>query len=301
MNIVNPLRLTLVVGVLALGAGAPVVAAQTEVVAPPSPDADALTVEMRALVANPNDLNALINAGELALKLGDPTAAARFFARADKIDPRNARLKAGTARTLLVLERPGEALRLFGEAERLGYEPVHYVAERALAFDLVGEQERAQRDYRLALKQGPDDETTRRYALSLGISGRKDQALAQIDTLLRKSDRAAWRVRAFVLAMSGDVAGAEKIATSMLPAGMAGGLIPFFARLPSLGAADRAFAVHFGEVGPTPARDRRCPSGAQLRAFSARAAASCAESPRTMLPPKTRRPTGATGASATGR
>ncbi len=229
-------------------------AAQTEVIAPPAPDADALAAEMRVLAANPNDVTALISAGELALKLGDPTAAARFFARADKIDPRNARLKAGTARTLLALERPGEALRLFADAEMLGYDPRNYAADRGLAFDLVGEQARAQRDYRLALKQGADNETARRYALSLGISGRKDQALAQIDALLRESDRGAWRVRAFVLAMAGDTSGAERIATSMLPGGMASGLMPFFERLPALNAVDRAFAVHFGEVAPTAAR-----------------------------------------------
>ena len=35
-----------------------------------------------------------------------------------------------------------------------------------------GEQERAQRDYRLALAGGAGDEVRRRYALSLGISGR---------------------------------------------------------------------------------------------------------------------------------
>lgn len=253
MNNVIPLRLCVTLALACAGGGL-ASAAQTEVVQQPSPGADELATQMRALAANPNDVAALIRAGELALDLGDQSAAARFFARAERIDPRNGRLKAGTARTLLMLERPGEALRLFDEAERLGYEPVHYAAERGLAFDLVGEQQRAQRDYRLALKQAPDDETTRRYALSLGISGRKDQALAQIDTLLRRSDRPAWRVRAFVLAMSGDVAGAERIATSMLPPDMAGGLIPFFSRLPSLSPVDRAFAVHFGEVAPTPAR-----------------------------------------------
>ncbi len=244
---------SIAIAALLIAAGAPV-AAQTEVVAPPAPDADALAAQMRVLAANPYDVSALIIAGELAIRLGDPTAGARFFARADKIDPRNGRLKAGTARTLLALERPGEALLRFAEAEKLGYDPHNYAADRGLAFDLVGEQTRAQRDYRLALKQGPDDETLRRYALSLGISGRKDQALAEIDGLLRQSDRGAWRVRAFVLAMGGDTAGAERIATSMLPGGMASGLMPFFERLQMLGPVDRAFAVHFGEVAPTPAR-----------------------------------------------
>jgi SPOR domain len=54
--------------------------------------------------------------------------------------------------------------------------------------------------------------------------------------------------------MGGDQAGAEKIAATMLPGGMAQGLQPFFQRLPTLPAADRAFAVHFGEVRATPER-----------------------------------------------
>lgn len=233
---------------------APAMAGQLQMMPGPTPDADALAAEMRILGSNPFDLRALINAGELTLKLGDIDAAAAFFQRAERISPNNGEIKSGKARTLVQLGRPGEALRLFAEAEALGYDLESIGAERALAFDLIGEQERAQRTYRRALKRRNDDETQRRYALSLGISGKRDLALEQIDALLRRSDRAAWRVRAFVLAMTGDVPGAERIATSMLPGEMASGLLPFFRILPTLSAADRAFAVHFGEVRATPER-----------------------------------------------
>ena len=54
--------------------------------------------------------------------------------------------------------------------------------------------------------------------------------------------------------MAGDNAAAERIATTMMPPGLAQGLQPFFDRLPSLGPIDRAFAVHFGELRPTPER-----------------------------------------------
>lgn len=233
---------------------APAMAGQLQMMPGPTPDADALAAEMRILGSNPFDLRALINAGELTLKLGDIDAAAAFFQRAERISPNNGEIKSGKARTLVQLGRPGEALGLFAEAEALGYDLESIGAERALAFDLIGEQERAQRTYRRALKRRNDDETQRRYALSLGISGKRDLALEQIDGLLRRSDRAAWRVRAFVLAMTGDVPGAERIATSMLPGEMASGLLPFFRILPTLSAADRAFAVHFGEVRATPER-----------------------------------------------
>lgn len=217
-------------------------------------DADALAADMRILAANPLDIEALVTAGELTLRMGDNTAAAGFFGRAEKLDPLNPRVKAGLGSLLVRAERPGEALRRFQEAEARGLDPSKYAGDRGLAYDLIGEQERAQRDYRLALRKGPDDEITRRYALSMGISGRKKEALDLLDALLRKSDRAAWRDRAFILAMSGDRDGAQKIANSMMSPGLGAGLAPFFDRLPMLSAADRAFAINFGELRATPER-----------------------------------------------
>jgi Flp pilus assembly protein TadD len=217
-------------------------------------DADALAADMRLLAANPLDIEALVTAGELTLRMGDNTAAAGFFGRAEKLDPLNPRVKAGLGSLLVRAERPGEALRRFQEAEARGLDPSKYAGDRGLAYDLIGEQERAQRDYRLALRSGPDDEITRRYALSMGISGRKKEALDLLDALLRKSDRAAWRDRAFILAMSGDREGAQKIANSMMSPGLGAGLAPFFDRLPMLSAAERAFAVNFGELRATPER-----------------------------------------------
>ncbi len=220
----------------------------------PTPDADALADAMRRLGTNPRDLASLIEAGELSLKLGDVNAAAALFKRAEGVDPMNGRVKAGMARILVTQQRPGEALRYFDQATGYGLDPRSFAGDRALAYDLIGEQERAQRDYRVAMAQGANDEIERRYALSLGISGKREQALKLIDDQLRKNDRSAWRVRAFVLAMTGDVPGAEKIASTMMPPGMGAALAPFFGRLAALPAVDRAFAVHFGELRATPQR-----------------------------------------------
>lgn len=241
-------------------AAAPVTNARAQAIMPAAnPEADRLAELVRRIGASPRDLSALVEAGELSFRLGDATAAAALYKRAEAIDPRNARVKGGIARILVNGERPGEALRYFDEAQRYGAVMARYADDRGLAYDLIGEQERAQRDYRLALAQGGAqgdevDEVRRRYALSLGISGRQQEALAEIDALLRRSDRGAWRARAFILAMGGDVSGANRIATGMMPPGMAQGLAAFFQRLPTLNAADRAFAVHFGEVAPTPVR-----------------------------------------------
>jgi tetratricopeptide (TPR) repeat protein len=239
-----------------LGAAVPALAQVQPVPGTPAvrSDADALADVVRRVGRSPRDLNALIEAGDLSFRVGDVTAAAAFYKRAEAIDPDNGRVKAGVARILVNGEHPGEALRFFALAERQGAPMADYAGDRGFAYDLIGEQERAQRDYRLALSRGEDEEVRRRYALSLGISGRREEALAQIDTLLRQSDRGAWRARAFILAMGGDTAGASRIATSMMPRGMAGGLDAFFRRLPTLSPADRAFAVHFGEVVATPER-----------------------------------------------
>ena len=224
---------------------------------PGSTDADRLAGQMRLLASNPNDVSALLAAGELSLRLDDLGAAASFFARADKVDPRNGRAKAGEASILVHAERPGEALRYFALAESYGLAPSAFAADRGLAYDLIGEQERAQRDYRLALRTpgaGSPEETQRRYALSLAIAGKRDLADQQLQPLLRRSDRGAWRAHAFVLAMAGNLAEASRIATTMMPPGTAAGLQPFLQRLPTLAPVDRAFAVHFGEVRPSPQR-----------------------------------------------
>lgn len=221
---------------------------------PGTTDADRLAEQMRALAANPRDLNALVAAADLSLSLGDLSGAASLYARAEKVSPNDPRIKAGEGAILVRSERPGEALRYFAQAEAAGYDVRRYAGDRGLAYDLIGQPERAQRDYRLAMQSGANDEVIQRYALSLGIVGQRDAALQLLDPLVRKQDRSAWRTRAFVLAMTGDQPGAEKIVTTMLPQGMAQGLLPFFQRLPALSPADRAFAVHFGEVHASPER-----------------------------------------------
>lgn len=251
----SALRRALVAPVIVLASIAPVAlpAVAQEVAPPPTPNADRLADEMRVLARDPRNVRSLVTAGELSARLNDPSAAAGFFARAQALEPGNPRVRAGQAMVMVRMERPGEALRLFAEAARAGLDMEPYASDRALAYDLIGAQAHAQRDHRIAMRGNPDDETRRRYALSLGISGDKAQAQTVLDPLLRRTDRAAWRANAFILAMNGDAAGADKIAAGMM-GGFGTALSPFFRRLPSLAPADKAFAVHFGEIRRTPAR-----------------------------------------------
>lgn len=270
---------------LAVCAAAPVAA--QEVTPPATPNADRLAEEMRTLGRDPRNVRALLNAGELSARLNDSSAAAGFFARAQAIDPSNPRVLAGQAMVMVRMERPGEALRLFAEAERRGLSMESYASDLGLAYDLVGAQAHAQREHKIAMREDPDDETVRRYALSLGISGKESEAMRVLDPLLRRSDRAGWRARAFILAMNGDAAGADKIAASMM-GGVGSALAPFFRRLPTLNASDKAFAVHFGELRRTTARiaDAQLAPPLPRLAQEPGVAVAAAEVPRAVPPPE---------------
>ncbi len=221
----------------------------------PSPDpAAALESNLRILAQNPYDLTALTQAGLGALAIGDAQAAIGFLARAEELAPRDGRVKAALGSALLMVEKPVDAMRLFNEATLLGADERGYAGDRALAHDLLGEQRKAHRDYALALKGSSNDETTRRYALSLGIAGEKSDALKLLDPLIRKNDQGAWRARAFVLAMNGDLPEAERIANSAAPSSLVGALGPFLRRLADLSPAQRAAAVNFGTMPATGTR-----------------------------------------------
>ena len=167
----------------------------------PDPDSPVsrLSSYIRILAGSPRNLDALLGAGRAALEVGDANAALGFFSRAEEIAPLNGRAKAGLGAALANIEKPQDALRLFAQAASLGAPDAEFARDRGLAHDLTGDWRRAQRDYQLALRSKPgDDETVRRYALSLGIAGDRAQALQVLDPLLRRQDQGAWRARAFI-------------------------------------------------------------------------------------------------------
>lgn len=208
------------------------------------PDAE-LSRQLTILAGNPSSIPALTAAGHSALELGDPQAALTFFGRAEELAPNDGPIKAGLGSALVMMEQARPALRFFDEAVRLGVPEADVAAYRGLAFDLVGDPGRAQRDYQLALRSREDPEVRRRLALSQAIGGNRDAALLTIDDQLRHQDRAAWRTRAFILALTGDAAGATRAVQAVMPA-QAAAWAPFLAKLPSLDPADRALAVNFG-------------------------------------------------------
>lgn len=213
---------------------------------PPAGAAD-LSSNLARLASNPRDVNALIGAGNAALALDDPRAAAGFFARADAITSGDGRIKAGLARVMLKLQNPAEAARLFDQAARLGVPDVTVLADRGLARDLMGDQAAAQRDYAAALVREPNEPDLRRnYAASLGISGQVGAAEKLLEPLLYKSDRAAWRYRAFILAMNNRQDEAKKIAEQTMPGDLAQAIVPYLRKMPYLTPQQKAAALHYG-------------------------------------------------------
>ncbi len=262
--------------------------AQVQAIRPSS--AEDLNNNLARLASNPRDVTALIGAGEAALDMDDARAAAGFFARADTLAPNNGKVKAGLGRVMLKNQNPGEALRLFDQATRLGFPEATLLSDRGLAKDMTGDQAGAQRDYQAALHRTPDDvELTHRYAASLGISGQVDAAERVLKPLLYKSDRAAWRYRAFILAMNNRQADAKKIAEQTMPSQLASAILPYMQKMPYLTAAQKAAAVHFGHF-PANVGSTIAPITPTAPAFaSVTPATPPASQPVTQMPPS--RPT----------
>jgi Flp pilus assembly protein TadD len=217
----------------------------------PTDAGTALATAMTRLAASPRDLDALIRAGEASLELEDPRSALGFFGRADDVAPDNGRVKAGLGRAMLQLDQIGDGLRLMELAGNLGYSDFGLLADRGLARDLAANQSGAQADYAAALRINPDDaRVMRRQAVSYGISGQVDLADKALQPLLYKSDRGAWRDKAFILAMNGRTSEAISIANKVMPTQLASAIRPYLERMTALSPAQRAAAVHMGRFPP---------------------------------------------------
>jgi tetratricopeptide (TPR) repeat protein len=234
--------------------------------------AAALARAVRTLAQSPRDFAALIKAGRATLDLGDTQAAIGFFGRAEEVRPSDPAPKIGMGAATVADGDAVGALRWFAQAEQSGATRAAIGADRGLAQDLLGNQAAAQVDYRAALA-GPDaDDARRRLALSLGISGNRNEAFATLQPLLMRRDPAAQRIRAFILALVGDERGASSAIDQAMP-GSGARMGGFFRLLPSLSAMQKAAAVHLG-IFPDPSEIRVAAVSPRLVAGPASAAVS---------------------------
>lgn len=214
-----------------------------------------LSSALARIAANNSDTSALLDAGRASIDLDDYRAALGFLVRAEQANPRDGAVKAALGSAMVHMENPTRALDYFGEAQLLGAPERLFLADRGLARDLLGQQDAAQRDYQIALSIAPNDELTRRYALSLGISGEADRAVAMLTPQLRAQDRGAWRLRAMILAMNGRDKEATDIVSATMPPAMAQNITPYLVQMDRLNPAQQAAAAHFGrfpngQLGP---------------------------------------------------
>jgi Flp pilus assembly protein TadD len=245
-------RAALLMSALALPAMA---SAQYIGAAPPPPAAPlpgtietpeaALARNVRLIALNPKNFTALVAAGRAALATGDAQAAVGFFGRAEEAGPRSWQPQAGLAASAVAMGDPQSAMTYFARAQQNGATQMQIAVDRGLAFDLLGDQAKAQSDYRVALNGADRDEARRRLALSLAISRDIKGAGDTIEPLLLRRDPEAVRMNAFILALAGDRDGARRTIDSTMP-GAGQRFEPFFRILPVLRPAEKAAAVHLG-------------------------------------------------------
>lgn len=213
----------------------------------PSPEVERLNSALRRLARRPRDLDALIEAGNASLRLDDLDAAIGFFGRAEELSSENPRVKMGQAAVYLRSGRPIEALRLFSEAEAAGASGRDVLADRGLAYDLVGDHTRAQATYRQALRDDSGNSIAiRRMAVSQAIMGEQRAFEETLRPLIDKRDFAAFRARAFGLAILGEQERAAAIADAVMPRDLAARITPYLEFMPRLTKAQQAAAANLG-------------------------------------------------------
>jgi Flp pilus assembly protein TadD len=219
-----------------------------EVVQPlPSEAVQRLNRSLVALAKAPRDLDALVEAGTAAMGVDDLEAAVGFFGRASQIDPNHPRVALGLGAVYLRSGRPAEAIPQFDRARAAGVPDREVLTDQALAFDLVGDQISAQAAYARAIDLDPgNDEARRRLAISHAIGGNRARFEEGLRPLLDKRDMAAFRARAFGLAILGDQERAAAIVDQVMPRDLSQRIIPYLAYMPRLTAGQQAAAANLG-------------------------------------------------------
>jgi Flp pilus assembly protein TadD len=219
-----------------------------EVVQPlPSEEVQRLNRALVALARTPRDLDALVEAGTAAMGVDDLEAAVGFFGRAADIDPAHPRVALGLGTVYLRSGRPEEAIPQFDRALAAGVPAREVLADQGLALDLIGNQTSAQAAYGQAITLDPgNNEARRRLAISFAISGNRARFEEALRPLLDKRDMAAFRARAFGLAILGDQERAASITEQVMPRDLSSRIVPYLAYMPRLTAAQKAAAANLG-------------------------------------------------------
>ena len=234
-------------------------------VSDPAADRRDLDEATARLVDDANDTQAMREGVEAAMRLGEYEVALGFLNRAEIAMPGDPFVQAARGSVMVQLGQPRLALPMFAQAERLGARAVEFAADRGLAHDLLGDQASAQYYYALANRLAPDAEVTRRHAFSLAVAGQRDAAERMLQPLLQADDPAAWRIRAFMLAVSARGAEAVTLLYAVLPRQLADNLAPYMRSVSRLAPGQQVAAAHLGifpsEISVMQGADRLVPAG----------------------------------------
>jgi Flp pilus assembly protein TadD len=219
-----------------------------EVVQPlPSEEVQRLNRALVALARTPREIDALVEAGTAAMGVDDLEAAVGFFGRAADIEPGHPRVALGLGTVYLRSGRPAEAIPQFDRSRAAGVPDREVMSDQALAFDLVGDQPAAQAAYARVMELDPgNEEARRRLAVSHAISGNRVRFEEALRPLLDKRDVAAFRARAFGLAILGDQERAAAITDQVMPRDLSSRITPYLAYMPRLTPAQQAAAANLG-------------------------------------------------------
>ncbi|MDT0575646.1 hypothetical protein RM533_05565 [Croceicoccus sp. F390] len=222
----------------------------------PGPDAQAFARARARLQSDPANPAALREAAVLAVRLGHYELARQYVAQAATVMPSDPVMSAVEAALMVQEGAADRAIAMFTAAQRAGAMIDTLAADRALAYDLIGDQPSAAHYYDLAHRQLPvtssravshaASELIRRHALSLTIGGNRAEADALLRPLLDAQDLAAWRTRAFILAIDNQAEQAEALLHLVLPEELASGLAPYMQTMKRLTRAQQAAAANLG-------------------------------------------------------
>lgn len=244
----------------------PIEVAAQEIVQPlPPKELEQLNSALRRISQSPQDVDALLDAGEASLVLDDIGAAEGFFSRAEALAPTNPRVLLGMGRAAVRARDPLKSIGLFDVAEAAGANMATVALDRGLAYDLVGDNLSAQDAYRRGLTLAEDDELRRRLSLSLAIAGDREGFQNTLNPLVARGDSASYRTRAFGLAILGEEDEAVEIAAAVMPREMSARIEPYLRYMKRLTPAQQAAAGNLGVFPRAAQIGRDTPQVAQYR------------------------------------
>lgn len=212
----------------------------------PDPNTQRLNEALRTLSREPRSIEALVAAADASLALDDLTSATGFIQRAEAVQPSDGRVLAARGQLLVRMQQPVAALRMFAAASQTGALTVTHIADRGLAFDLIGDNIHAQQDYATVLSAGANPAVSQRLAVSQAIAGDQRGSEATLLPMLQHNNLAAFRTRAFALAILGKADEAVSIADTMLPDRLSSRIGPYLRYMPRLTRAQQAAAANLG-------------------------------------------------------